>query len=362
MHFSRLLTIGILPQLSYALHIPVRRGVNCGFSTSANSGATCESLASSWGLDLDTLKALNPGIRCPNIDTNGFYCVVGTVTDDDPSPARPSSTAPVSTKAQPSSTNTAVKPTTLTKATTTAKPSPTKPSGNGVETPSPIQDGMVGNCNKFHPVRSTTTCKGILDYNKISLKDFVKWNPDVKEDCSNLWQGTHACVGVIGSSPSPTATVKPSPTKAGNGISTPSPIQDNMVSNCNKFHPVKSTTTCQGILEYNKISLADFVKWNPDVGEDCSNLWQGTNACVGVIGFNPTPTQAAGNGVKTPSPIQTGMVKNCVKFHHIRPTTTCRGVLDYNKITMEQFFKWNAAVKSDCSGLWKDTHACVGIA
>jgi hypothetical protein len=214
MHFSRLLTVGLLPQLPYALHIPVRRGVDCGFSITASNGATCESLASSWGLDLDTLKALNPGIRCPNIDTNGFYCVVGTVTDDDLSPARPSSTAPVSTKAQPSSTKAVVKPTTLTKATTTAKPSPTKPSGNGVETPSPIQDGMVGNCNKFHPVRSTTTCKGILDYNKISLNDFVKWNPDVKEDCSNLWQGTHACVGVIGTPPSPTATVKPSPTKA----------------------------------------------------------------------------------------------------------------------------------------------------
>ncbi|SPJ71097.1 uncharacterized protein FTOL_00825 [Fusarium torulosum] len=437
MHLSRLLTVGLLPQLSYALSIPSRRAVDCGFSTSANSGDTCESFASSWGLTVDELKSLNPGVSCPKIDTDGFYCVVGTVTDDEPTAASPSSTTRLSTQV----------PSPTVKSTSTVKPSPTKePSGNGIETPGAIQDGMVSNCNKFHEVKSTTTCQGILNYNKISLEDFVKWNPAVGKDCSNLWQGTSACVGIISGSPSPTTTVKPSPTTPGNGVKTPTPIQDGMVpncnkfhfigdtttcqgilnydkisladfvkwnpavgkdcsnlwkgtnacvgvigstptpttttkpptnsngittplpiqdgmvSNCNKFHPVKSTTTCQGILDYNKITLADFVKWNPAVGKDCSNLWQNTNACVGVVEFTPTPTSTAGNGIKTPSPIQLGMVKNCIKFHHIKPTTTCQGVLDYNKITLAQFFKWNPAVGKDCSGLWKDTHACVGVA
>jgi hypothetical protein len=26
---------------------------------------------------------------------------------------------------------------------------------------------------------------------------------------------------------------------------------------------------------------------------------------------------------------------------------------------LAQFYKWNPAVKADCSGLWKDTYACV---
>jgi hypothetical protein len=447
MHLSPLLPVAALPLLASALHIPSRRAVDCAFSTSPNPGATCESFAGSWGLTEDTFKSLNPGVTCPDIDGDGWYCVVGTVTDDEPPVASPSGAA--STKVQPSSTKVEAKPTVTAKSTTPAKPSPTKdtsgngiatpspiqdgmvkncnkfhsikstttcqgildynkisladfikwnpdvgkdcsnlwlgthacvgivgstPSlttkanpaptkGNGISTPSPIQDGMVSNCNKFHTVKSTTTCRGILDYNKISLADFIKWNPDVGKDCSNLWLGTHACVGVVGSTPTLTTTTKPSPQPTkGNGISTPLPIQDGMVSNCNKFHAVKSTTTCRGILDYNKITLADFVKWNPDVGKDCSNLWQGTHACVGVVGSKPTPTQTAGNGIKTPSPIQEGMVKNCVKFHHIKDTTTCQGVLKYNKITMEQFYKWNPKVGKDCSGLWKDTHACVGVA
>ncbi|KAJ3532274.1 hypothetical protein NM208_g8514 [Fusarium decemcellulare] len=362
MHLSHLFAVGLLPQLPCALSIPLRRGVDCGFSTSASSDDTCESFASSWGLSVDALKLLNPGVSCPDLDTDGFYCVVGTVNDDEPTAAGPSSTARVSTQVPSPSTTT-------TKTTPVVKPSPTKePSGNGIETPPAIQEGMVSNCNKFHDVKSTTTCKGILDYNKISLEDFVKWNPAVGKDCSNLWQGTSACVGIIGGSSSPTTTVKPSPTTPANGIKTPGAIQEGMVSNCNKFHEVKSTTTCKGILDYNKISLADFIKWNPAVGKDCSNLWQGTSACVGVIGgstspittVKPSPT-TPGNGIKTPLPIQDGMVSNCNKFHPVKSTTTCQGILEYNKITLADFVKWNPAVGKDCSNLWKDTNACGGV-
>lgn len=370
MHLSCLLAVGLLPQLSYALHIPLRRGVGCTFATSADSGATCSSFASDWGLTVGTLKLLNPGISCPDMDADGMYCVAGTVTGDEPTAAGPSSTAPASSRATPSSTGT----TTISKSTVDVKPSPTQEPGNGIETPSPVQEGMVANCDKFHHVRPTTTCQGILDYNKISLADFVKWNPAVGKDCGSLWKETYACVRVIGYSPSPVTTTKPSATTtatSGNGISTPHPIQEGMVPNCNKFHLVGSTTTCQGILDYNKISLADFVRWNPAVGKDCGGLWKGTNACVGVIGFTPTlttttkpkpvATTTKGNGISTPTPIQEGMVSNCNKFHLVGPATTCQGILAYNKISLADFVKWNPAVGKDCGGLWKGTNACVGV-
>ncbi|KAJ4248492.1 hypothetical protein NW762_012830 [Fusarium torreyae] len=420
-YLSSLLAVGLLPHLPYALHIPFRRAVECGFSTSADSGATCSSFASDWGLTVDVLKSLNPGISCPDLDADGFYCVVGTVNDDPPPTAGPSSAAGVSTRVSSSST------TTTSKSTVVDKPSPTKgSSGNGIETPSPIQDGMVANCNKWHYVQSTTTCQGILNYDKISLADFVKWNPAAGKDCSGMWKETYACVGVVGSSSSPTTTAKapatttksgdgistpepiqegmlancnkfhlvidtttcqgiltydkisladfstnacvgvigstpslttttkPKPattTTKGNGITTPTPIQAGMVSNCNKFHLVGDSTTCQGILDYDKISLADFVKWNPAVGKDCGGLWKGTHACVGVVGSKPTPTKDSGNGVTTPTPTQAGMVKNCSKFHFIGTTTTCQGVLKYDKITLAQFVKWNPAIGKDCSGL-----------
>ncbi|KAF4439701.1 hypothetical protein F53441_12512 [Fusarium austroafricanum] len=371
MHLTTLLTVSLLPQLPYALSIPSRRAVDCSFGTSPDSGATCATFAKAWGISEDKLKALNPGIKCPGINTEGSYCVIGTITDgdDEPSPTTvgPKSTVPASTKVPPATktTTTAVKPTAV-KPTVTQKPSTTKqPSGNGIKTPDAIQEGMVTNCNKFHYVSPTTSCQGILNYNKISLADFVKWNPAVKSDCSQLWAGTNACVGVIGFTPSLTTTTKPKPattTAKGNGIKTPGPIQEGMVSNCNKWHFVGEKTTCQGIVNYDKITLADFIKWNPAVGKDCSNLWKGTNACVGVVGSKPNPTTTApSNGIKTPLPIQEGMVKNCVTFHYISSTTTCQALLKYRKITMEQFFKWNPAVTKDCSGLWKNTNACVGV-
>lgn len=213
-------------------------------------------------------------------------------------------------------------------------------------------------------MRPTTTCQGILDWNKISLADFVKWNPSVGPTCGNLWANTWACIGVIGGSPAPPSTT----TKPGNGITvsrplmvsttapedsltlleqTPSPTQPNMVTNCNAFATVRPTTTCQGILDWNKISLANFVKWNPSVGKDCTNLWKNTWACIGVIGGSSGGGGGGGNAVETPTPIQAGMVTNCKAFATVRPTTTCQGILDWNKITMANFFKWNPAVKAD---------------
>jgi hypothetical protein len=54
-------------------------------------------------------------------------------------------------------------------------PSPTKP-GNGIETPSPIQTGITKNCNKFHLIKSTTTCASIQDYYKITMAQIAQWN------------------------------------------------------------------------------------------------------------------------------------------------------------------------------------------
>ncbi|KAM0322467.1 hypothetical protein ACHAQA_009536 [Verticillium albo-atrum] len=222
----------------------------------------------------------------------------------------------------------------------------TKPPGNGIETPSPTQSGMVTNCNAFATVRPTTTCQGILDWNKISLADFIKWNPAVGPSCGNLWSNTWACIGVIGGSSPAVTTTKP----PGNGVTTPTPTQPGMVTNCNAFATVRPTTTCQGILDWNKISLADFVKWNPGVGANCQNLWTNTYACIGVIGGS---NGGSGNGVVTPTPIQAGMVTNCKAF--------ATGILDWNKITLANFVKWNPAVGANCQNLWTGTYACIGV-
>ncbi|KAF4336893.1 hypothetical protein FBEOM_9240 [Fusarium beomiforme] len=313
---------------------------NCTAWFAASPGYTCENVLLTAEIALDDFYRMNPSVNkdCSGMSIGTYYCV-STNEDGSPPGIDDEDDDEIS-----STTTTATSKTTST----------------GIATPTPIQDGMVANCNKFHQVKSTTTCEGIANYDKIELSDFYKWNPKVNEACTNLNLGAWVCVGLLTSS---TTTSKATTTSSGNGITTPTAIQAGMVSNCNKFHLVKSTTTCQGIVDYDKITMADFLKWNTGIKSSCSNLELGTYACVGVIGgtsssSTQTTTKTTG-GVSTPTPTQTGMVNGCTKFHYVQSTTTCQGILDYDKITLKQLYKWNPAVKSDCSGLWAKTWVCV---
>lgn len=175
---------------------------------------------------------------------------------------------------------------------------------------------MAEDCDRFYKVKSGEICADIALAHGITQQQFLAWNPTVGTACTGLWAETWYCVKTKGVNSSPPTTT--SAPGNGNGIETPTPIQQGMVSNCNAFATVRPTTTCQGILDWNKITLADFVKWNPAVGPTCGNLWANTWACIGVIGNNPSPpsttTTKPGNGITTPSPTQPNMVSNCNAF------------------------------------------------
>ncbi|KAL4768030.1 hypothetical protein BDW60DRAFT_211419 [Aspergillus nidulans var. acristatus] len=75
--------LSLLPELLAARSIPlVKRGVDCSFSIAASSGDSCESFAASWGISVDDLKLLNPGLDCTKFDDFADYCVMGDVTVD----------------------------------------------------------------------------------------------------------------------------------------------------------------------------------------------------------------------------------------------------------------------------------------
>jgi hypothetical protein len=127
--------------------------------------------------------------------------------------------------------------------------------------------------------------------------------------------------------------------------------QPSMVNNCNKLHWVAKNVVCGQIISYNKISLADFVKWNPIVKDDCSGMWAEVNVCVGVIGGRSkptttlTPTTTPGNGE------QPGMVTNRKRFHYVAENVVCRQITSYTKVTLAIFTGWNVGIKSDCSNM-----------
>src|SRR5688572_31934633 len=159
-------------------------------------------------------------------------------------------------------------------------PTTTKPP-SGIETPTPIQGGMVANCNKFQFVKKGQTCSAVLSDAQISLAQLYEWNSSVEKDCSGLWAEVYVCVGVVGQATT-TSAPPPTSTAPGNGIATPTPIQEGMVGNCNKFYFVKEGQTCSSVLSENGVSLAQLYQWNPSVQSNCAGLWSKVYVCIGA--------------------------------------------------------------------------------
>ncbi|KAI2624653.1 hypothetical protein GGS26DRAFT_564572 [Hypomontagnella submonticulosa] len=308
----------------------------CTWWVDLTTDTSCDALLSENLIDLDTFRRWNPSITagCGNLLTGHSYCVEAL-------------SEPITTTS-----------TTTTKATPTTSPpvTTTKP-GNGVETPTPTQDGMVGNCARFHFVAKDQTCTTIAAMYSITLAQFVQWNPAAKSDCTGLWSQTYACVGLIGSPTSPPVSTT---TTKGNGITTPTPTQPDMVNNCDSFYFVVSGDTCTTIASKSGITLAQFNQWNPSVGTNCQGLWLKAYVCISIIGHTPTPT-GPGNGVSTPTPIQDGMTKNCKTFYFVKKGDTCATIAAAYKISVSSFVSWNPAAGKDCTGLWTNTYACVAV-
>ncbi|KAJ3488012.1 hypothetical protein NLG97_g6284 [Lecanicillium saksenae] len=55
------------------------------------------------------------------------------------------------------------------------------------------------------------------------------------------------------------------------------------------------------------------------------------------------------------------MVTNCNTFYYIYKGNTCGQINSYHSITQEQFARWNPDVGVQCTGLWADAYACVGV-
>ncbi|ETS76430.1 hypothetical protein PFICI_11817 [Pestalotiopsis fici W106-1] len=320
---------------------------DCTLWMIASTGDTCQGISNTYGLELSQLFTYNPSLASAcAIVVGQSYCVEQ---------------------------NWGVPPETPTtsKTTTTAAPTTT---GNGVSTPTPTMGGLTSNCNKFYFVPKGSSCKAVLDTNGITIAQLYAWNTDVLADCTGLWAEVYVCVGIIGETTTPNPTTSATTTTTttpGNGVTTPTPTQPGMVSNCQKFYFVSPGTSCSAVLAANSITLADLYAYNSGVGADCSGMWASVYVCVGVIGggqvtttstttsIPPTTTTTPGNGVSTPTPTQPGMVSNCDKFFFVQPGTSCSAVLSSTGLTLAQLYALNSGVGADCSVVSGDTCSVV---
>jgi LysM repeat protein len=319
---------------------------NCNKFYMVVSGDGCSGVATSNGISLANFISWNPDLKsdCSGLFP-GYYVCVGIIGM-----------------------------TTSTTFVTSSSTSTT--SGNGITTPTPTQVGMVSNCDLFYDVQSGDGCFQIAQNYGINLNDFYAWNPAVGSSCQQLFPDYYVCVGTVGSNPpssstsmSSTSTHSATSTTSGSRITTPTPTQAGMVSNCDLFYDVKSGDGCYDIAQSYGISLNDFYAWNPAVGNDCSGLWPDYYVCVGIGGSSPPPssttsthssTTSSGSGVTTPTPTQAGMVNNCDAFYDVQSGDGCWAIANEYSISLDNFYAWNPAVGNDCSGLWPDYYVCVG--
>ena len=138
---------------------------------------------------------------------------------------------------------------------------------------------MATNCDDFYLVVSGDQCDNIVTEFGISLTQFYTWNPAVGSTCEHLDVGDYVCIDIVGVTATTTTTTT---TTSGNGITTPTPYQTGMATDCDSFYLAVSGDECATVASNARISLADFYAWNPAVGSTCEYLDLGYYVCIGT--------------------------------------------------------------------------------
>ncbi|KGO70479.1 hypothetical protein PEX1_059560 [Penicillium expansum] len=139
-----------------------------------------------------------------------------------------------------------------------------------------------------------------------------------------------------------------------------------MVNNCDAFHRVTNGDTCGNIAHSNRISLAQFNQYNPEIKYDCSGLYLDYYVCVSIIGVDPQPAiTTAGNdivtptptdsnpttttmsrGVATPTPIQSGMVGTYFEGSGVLELSYQKGITTKPQIMPEAIYSAISRMKA----------------
>ena len=150
--------------------LPVQEGLTdqCKTFHLVGEDESCQDILDKYDVRLSDFVRWNPAVAkaCTNMWADYYVCVG-------------------STESSP------------TKAKQDSPPTPSAPgSPTSSATPSPIQQGMVKGCKKFHLVEEDEYCIDIQKEYRITMEQIYKWNPAVGKDCTKMWANTYLCVGI----------------------------------------------------------------------------------------------------------------------------------------------------------------------
>ncbi|CAK7212946.1 hypothetical protein SCUCBS95973_001632 [Sporothrix curviconia] len=374
------------------------RSVDCVFSVSATVNITCLTFASEWDLTLAQFEELNPNATCPTLDSEGPYCVIGTVAGDGASSASATTVGPqrsVATLSYTLPTGTVVvtstdisfppiPTTTSTTTSTTATSTTTIAATSTTVLPHPTQTGLTADCTIFHEVVKGDTCPSIETQFGITADEFFAWNPAITTNCIDLFVNYYVCVGVAGAASTSMSTSAPTTAETTTSTSTsvpttakttttaasaPSPTQPGTISTCTTYHLVVSGDTCAAIESAAGITSTQFFEWNTGIDTTCDNIYLGYYVCVGVAGSTTSPTTATTTtttiptttAVAAPSPTQPGTISTCTTYHLVVSGDTCAAIESAAGITSTQFFEWNTGIDTTCDNIYLGYYVCIGV-
>ncbi|KAK1830153.1 hypothetical protein QBC39DRAFT_309685 [Podospora conica] len=260
----------------------------------------------------------------------------------------------------------------------------------------PVKGWITVHCNRWY-LASLDTCQSIVDmFGRFSLLEFTQWNPSVGTGCANgVEDNFYYCVGVPGTPTTRTAAPIPIPTGT---VPEEDPIQTQpgIAVDCTVMQLVRLDDTCARITSRNRITLEDFLTWNPSVGTDvatgCTNLLPNYHVCVSMTSEEeeeetttstatttsmsetgtpsttssaPTTSATGGGevGAPAPAPVQAGITTSCRRYYLVQEDDGCWAVADAAGIQLSDLYLWNPDLNTggECWGLWVGFYVCIGV-
>ncbi|QPG94582.1 hypothetical protein C2857_006430 [Epichloe festucae Fl1] len=385
-------TTGIPPSTpTTAAPIPSNTAIGsnkpCGRWYEVESGDYCNMVTLKSAISLPDFLFLNTGINsnCTNLLAAESYCVQA-VGDINTYPGRPGY---ASFTVDPSATFTGVPFTMLPNATLTLDPRPTR---------LPLATGVRDDCSFYFKGDEyqyspdvfgywNSNCEIAASNYNVDFDSFVAWNSlttNVTDPACVFQVGLRYC-GSWGLPPTQTTTTttgglppgpeKPTGTGPGPGPQPPAATHDGQPKDCDGWHVVAGSDSCQSVADKAGISLKTFLEWNPAVSGDCTqNFWLGQAYCThregqqGIISISSSAATATSSSSATttkptpPAPTHTGQPANCNKWDVVVDGDGCASMAADNGITVDQFYAWNPAVSKDCvTNFWLGQAYCVGV-
>ncbi|TFK66093.1 hypothetical protein BDN72DRAFT_889204 [Pluteus cervinus] len=272
-----------------------------------------------------------------------------------------------------------------------ATPSASFPAPTYVTTPAPVPtnpaEGTNPRCGRYYNVVLGEYCNLIVIKFGISLEDFIFLNPAINSNCTNLFADESYCVQPVGdintysgrpgyvepttsvapiiytNLPDATYTPTPKPTAVplANGTRTDCYYYINGDDFQDDYGDSTSAriSNCDNIAATFLVTFEELVYWNPSLESyslaNCT-FETGVRYCAS---WSAPSTSPGDDETPLVLPVRDGVTANCTEFYPVINGMTCQYVLDNNDLTIAQFFSYNPAVNSDCSGLWLNYQYCV---